>query len=320
MEQNTPQRKRPRVTRKQLQRRRIGALVVLLVVIFLLSTGCSSCIRCACKTDAPSVSPSAPAAVTGTTAPTEASTQLTTEAVTLPDEYLVDTMPESYQIPVEYVSQYPELPTGNEVTSLTMVLNYLGYDVRKETLANNFLTCAETGTATFSQAYIGSPFDNYGMGCFAPVIVDTAQKYLKAQGSGRYVKALNADNFDDLLHRVASNYPILVWVSQGLEPVNEEYCFTIYGDAAAQTTAPVVGTAVPIGEEVPTTAPAEATEAASKQDVYWISNATCVVLTGYDLENNTVTVIDPSQGEITYDMGLFKTSYNALYKQAVIIY
>ena len=318
MEPNTPQRKRSRVTRKQLQQRRIGALIVVLILIFLLSSGCASCIRCACKPDTPSV-PEVQPSTTGTTA-AAVLTQPPTEPATLPDEYLVDTMPEAHQITVDFVSQYPELPTGNEITSLTMVLNYLGFEVEKETLANNYLTCAETGMATFSQAYIGSPFDDYGMGCFAPVIVDAAQKYLHSQGSGRHVKVLNADDFDDILHRVASNYPVLVWVSQGLEPVEEEYCFTIYGNTTAETTVPV-GTAVPIGEEVPTTAPAETTTStASRQDVYWISNATCVVLTGYDLENNTVTVLDPSQGEVTYDMGLFKTSYNALYNQAVIIY
>lgn len=317
MEQNTPQKKTRRVTHKQLQRRRTGALFALLIVIFLLSASCSSCIRCACKP-----SSSALTADTGTTTAAESGsmttapiqTTVTTTTTTLPQEYLVSTLPDSYQISVTALTQYPELPTGNEITSLTMVLNFLGFNITKENLANNFLTCAQRGTATFSQAFIGSPFNSDGLGCFAPVIVDTAQKYLNSVNSGRYVKSLNANDFEDLLWEVASNHPVLVWVSQDLEPIEEEYCFTIYGKAAESG--------------IVTTAPAEASEAASetstqeqtKTDVYWITNATCVVLTGYDLANQTVTVNDPTQGEITYNMGMFKTSYNALYKQAVIIY
>ncbi|MGN0632094.1 MAG: hypothetical protein ACI4JN_12290, partial [Ruminococcus sp.] len=84
----------------------------------------------------------------------------------------------------------------------------------------------------------------------------------------------------------------------------------------------VLGTTAPAvtSETTETTTTAAINENEARQDVYWISNATCVVLKGYDVKNDTVTIIDPAQGEITYDMGMFKTSYNALYKQAVIIY
>jgi uncharacterized protein YvpB len=304
--------KKKRITRKQLQRRRLMGLLALLVILFLISLSCASCVRCVCGIgtgqEGTTTDPTAAAAVTTeeATEATTATTEPTTQAETLPQEYLVSTLPDSHSISVPVLSQYPDLPTGNEITSLTMVLNYLGFDVTDVTLANNFLTCAERGTATFSQAFIGSPFDSNGLGCFAPVIVDTAQKYLASQNSGRYVKSLSADDFDEILLHVASNHPVLVWVSQDLEPVSEEYCFTIYETATTDAT-----------EEGDTTA---ATVQSTSTDVYWISNATCVVLTGYDKVNNTVTVNDPTQGEVTYDMGLFKSSYNALYKQAVIIY
>ena len=321
MEQNTrPPQKRRKVTRRQLRQRRIIGLAALLLIIFLLSSGCASCIRCACKPE--ESQPKQEAAVTttavsGTTAPTQATTET---ATTLPQEYLAASLPDSYQIPVDVLYQEPELPTGNEITSLTMLLNFLGFDVTKQNMANNFLTCAEVGNATFSQAFICSPFDSSGYGCLAPVIVDAAQKYLKSQNSGRTVKTLNVNSFDDILLRIASNHPVLVWVNQDLELMQEEYCFTIYDNTAVQTTtAPAAGTAeIASGTEA---APSEAaTEAPTETEVYWIPNATCVVLTGYDLENNTVTVIDPTQGEVTYDMEMFKTSYNALYKQAIIIY
>ncbi len=320
MEQNTKRTtpKKRRVTRKQLQRRRLLGLLALLLILFLLSLCCSSCVRCVCGVN-PSSSGQSPTETTN--AEMKKTTPAPTEPTTVPVEYLVSTLPQSHQITIDFISQYPELPTGSEVTSLTMVLKSLGFDVTKQILANNFLTCADAGMATFSQAYIGSPFDDSGMGCFAPVIVDAAQKYLKSQNSARTVKSLNADNFEDILLRVASNHPVIVWINQDLELMQEEYCFTVSSYAEPPTTAPAV---VNVGESNTTTETAApeitTTQEETKQDVYWIPNATCVVLTGYDLENKTVTVLDPAQGEVTYDMEMFKTSYNALYKQAVLIY
>lgn len=330
MEQNKPKKKR--VTRKQLQRRRIGGLIVLIILIFLICKGCISCFSCMCaKIDsvAESIKPAEPTEPAATAATTVVTT------TPLPPETLISELPDSHELDVPVVYKGKELPTGNEVASLTMVLNYLGFDVSKTELAQNYLTCAEKGEATFSQAFIGSPFESDGIGCFAPVISDTAQKYLRAQSSGRNVKNLNADRFDDVLLRVASGYPVLVWVNQDLELRQEEYCFTLYGEGLVTTTpseftpavtsdpavsgVPAVVTTTTEATTVVTTSPAETT-ALKKQDIYWISNATCVVLCGYDLTNETVTVIDPAQGKLTYDMGMFKTSYNALYKQAIVIY
>ncbi len=42
-------------------------------------------------------------------------------------------------IPVNCILQNPELPTGCEATSLTMVLNYWGYTVSKVTIAGQYL-------------------------------------------------------------------------------------------------------------------------------------------------------------------------------------
>ncbi len=323
MEEKRPV-QRKRVTRKQLRNRRIGGLIALLLIIFLISNGCASCIRCACSSGNEEKKP----AMT-TTATTTVTTAVTTTESLLPSEYLVGELPDAHQITIPIIKQRPELPTGSEVTALAMVLSHLGYDVTKEELATSYLTCAERGTATFSQAFIGSPFEEDGLGCFAPVIVDTAQKYLRTQGSNRYAKALNADTFEDVLLRVASNHPVIIWINHNLELQTEEYCFTVYGGGLTTTSA-FTTTTTSMNGIIPTdtgtitttvtTVPPVGNTTSSKQDVYWIPNATCVVLTGYDLENNTVTVVDPSQGEVTYDMGMFKTSYNALSKQAVIVY
>lgn len=43
------------------------------------------------------------------------------------------------QLNVENILQTPELPNGCEITSAAIVLNYLGFDIDKVTLAENYL-------------------------------------------------------------------------------------------------------------------------------------------------------------------------------------
>ena len=54
-------------------------------------------------------------------------------------------MPKSYSITVEHISQYPDLPSGDEVTALAMVLKYLKYDVDKCELCDLYLEKGPVG-------------------------------------------------------------------------------------------------------------------------------------------------------------------------------
>ena len=48
-------------------------------------------------------------------------------------------LPGTVQLNVENILQNPELPNGCEITSAAIVLNYLGFDIDKVTLAENYL-------------------------------------------------------------------------------------------------------------------------------------------------------------------------------------
>ena len=58
--------------------------------------------------------------------------------------------PDSYELSIPYVSQYPQLPTGCEITSLTEVLHYLGYYIDKEELARNYLAMKDNSLLSIS--------------------------------------------------------------------------------------------------------------------------------------------------------------------------
>ncbi len=193
--------------------------------------------------------------------------------------------PESHQINVNAVYQNPELPTGCEVTSLTTVLNYFGYTIGKMDMANNYLIKEKYGATDFSTAFIGNPQTERGYGCYSPVIVNTAQKFLNDYGNMHSVVDLSGYELSDLFKVVSSDYPIVVWCTMSLVEPREIYAWSLAGNI----------------------------------DVYWMQNEHCVVLTGYDLVEGTVTVSDPLKGIVKYNLQAFEKRYIQLGKQAVAI-
>ena len=85
----------------------------------------------------------------------------------------------SKYIKTDTILQLPELPTGCEITSLTMLLNHIGFDVSKHVLADNYLPKGEYRASNFNKVFVGDPHSTYAYGCYAPVIVKAAKKYLE---------------------------------------------------------------------------------------------------------------------------------------------
>ncbi len=191
----------------------------------------------------------------------------------------------SHTISIKNILQNPELPTGCEITSLAMVLNYLGYDISKTELAENYLKRGSLGKASFNDAFIGNPASDGGYGCFAPVIVTSAQKYLIERTMDCTAWNLSGTEFTDLFDYIDDDIPVIVWASMNLMDVTKTEAY--YGD--------------------------------NGNSVTWYENEHCVVLCGYDIAENTVTVADPLKGMMKYDTDRFIKIYNTLEKQAVVI-
>lgn len=221
-----------------------------------------------------------------TAAPIETTIQTTTTEATIP-LITIDELPDSYQLPVEPVMQEPELPTGCEITSLTCLLNYLGFPADKVVMADTYLDYVlEGGTNyTFFEKYIGNPHAD-GYGCYSPVIVKAAEKYLADQNSSMTTVNLSGSSKEELFRVIASGHPIVIW-----NTVWAQY----HDSYLAWTT--------PDGEEV-----------------YWNTYEHCMLLTGYDYNQSIVTVFDPLRGEVQYDMEQFFNVYDDLYQQAMTIY
>lgn len=189
--------------------------------------------------------------------------------------------------------QSPELPTGCEATSLTMILNFLGYNVSKTDIAKNYLPKSNNFYTyngknygpDFRTTFPGNPFTNNGYGCFAPAIIKTANNYFSNNGNKEEVtvKDLSGCVPSVLYDYIDEGIPVIVWATMYMmSPSFGESWYTPSGDLLT-----------------------------------WINHEHCLVLNGYDDKN--VTLCDPLVGVTTYSRNLFETRFEQLGSQAIVI-
>lgn len=181
----------------------------------------------------------------------------------------------------EWLSQNPELPTGCEITSLTSVLNYYGINVKKETMADDYL---KKGDGSYYRMFLGNPRDADSFGCMAQPIVDAANLYFKKNNVSMKASNVSGVTFDKILEYVSQGVPMIVWNTMGMAPAYESQTLTLDG-----------------------------------REYTWIAPEHCVVVVGYDLDNNEVYVADPMAGMVTRNLKTFEERYNSLKRQAVYV-
>lgn len=206
------------------------------------------------------------------------------EYITVLVERELNTNYAALQLKVTNIEQNPELPTGCEVTSLTTVLRYLGYDIDKVTLSDLFLPKGEIGKTHPDEAFIGNPKDKSSYGANAPVIVNTANDYLSRAESRYTAYDLTGTQFPELIKYVNDGYPVIVWATMNM-----------------QAPYPTTKWNLDSGE------------------YQWYARFHCMVLIGYT--EDKYIMADPLQKDIVYyDKELVEKRYNELGTQAVVIY
>ena len=194
-------------------------------------------------------------------------------------------IPKSEKLDFEPVIQLPELPNGCEITSLTAVLNYLGYDADKLKMSDDYLEKGDYEKVSPYEKNIGDPrTDDDSFGCYAPVIAKTANRYLEDQKSDKTAIDISKSTVNELLCEVANGHPVIVWATIDFEEPFFFYVWKIDGEP-----------------------------------IYWKHPLHCMVLCGYDLEKHTVTVSDSLSGNYDVDLDLFESRYESLWAQAVVI-
>lgn len=182
------------------------------------------------------------------------------------------------------INQYPELPTGCEITSLTAALNFYGFNVDKCTMSDRYLEKGEAWKTDFHYAFAGDPRSSYSYGCYAPAIVNAANKYLGDQRSDLKARQLGGYTFEELFNFTSSGTPVIVWATMDLAQGYYSQSWTT----------------------------------SSGNRVTWYANEHCLVLLGGN--DDIVYVADPTYGAVkTYNKALFKKRYQELFSQAVVI-
>lgn len=198
-----------------------------------------------------------------------------------------DSIPASASIDVPFVDQNPELPTGCEITSLTEVLNYYGFNVNKEYMARNYLPMSEvTQPGCFIEYFLGSPWKSNGSGCFAPAIIKAANNFFKDNSSHLQAISMSYSSIESLFEQIANGYPVIVWTCFDYDIDEIEYKLITYDNGSS---------------------------------FYWPSYEHCVVLSGYDLEAQTVTLADPTYGIVEQSIDDFESYYQKFFYQAVVV-
>lgn len=172
------------------------------------------------------------------------------------------------QIPMNVVNQHPELPVGCEVACAAALLNFLGFDIDKCSLADNYLPVSDgdfsekNGTlygADPNKFFIGDPYGK-GYGCYAPVIAEVLNDYFSSHGSDHKALVLDDPNSADLERIIDGGAPVIVWASIDMKP----YRHNAVSEWVTQ----------------------------SGRTISWLTNSHTLILTGYDA--NYYYFMDPN--------------------------
>lgn len=191
-------------------------------------------------------------------------------------------LPDRYVIEMEEMMQNPELPTGCESVSLTIALNYYGFELEKTTIADEYL---DYSSEDFVSAYVGNPHTESGAGCFAPAIEKAANKFLDEAESERKAIDISGTSLEELYSYLANGIPVVVWNSMYMNELEKTEQTCVY----------------------------------EGKTYYWYRKEHCVVLCGYDKENGIVIVNDPLEGIVERNAERFEEIYDQLGKMAVVI-
>ena len=125
-------------------------------------------------------------------------------------------------INVPTISQFPDLPTGCEAVSATMVLQYYGVDITAEDFVLSWLECSDDFHRENGRLYgpdpnkvfAGNPFVVNSYGCFAEPIINAINHNsydCKAQ------KISNGILSELCYEYIDNDKPLLIWATMNME-------------------------------------------------------------------------------------------------------
>lgn len=195
-------------------------------------------------------------------------------------------------ISVPYISQENLLPTGCEIVSAIMLLKFYGYAVSADDFVDRYLIKQDLQVHSNGQlsgphpssAFIGSPYRSDGLGCYAPVILNSLNQILSDRDTAT---DLTGTSIDTLIDRFIKNdTPVLIWASINMKPLKNGTQWIIEDTGEKFT---------------------------------WLSGEHCLVLVGYDEDNYYFNDPYDSNGLMGYDKDTVQQRYMQMGQQSLVI-
>ena len=110
--------------------------------------------------------------------------------------------------------QYPSMPAGCEIYSLTAVLQAMDHDADPDSIVANQLPFDVEGD-DYASAFWGDPYwSGEGM---PPAIMAAGNAFLEEAGASERFLNFTGTDFDELASKVSSGTPVLVWTTLDFE-------------------------------------------------------------------------------------------------------
>ncbi|EWG10615.1 C39 family peptidase [Cytobacillus firmus] len=135
---------------------------------------------------------------------------------------------EEIMIDVPAINQFPELPRGCEVTSLSMLLQHAGVQADKMTLAKEIKKNPEPYRIEDGKIYFGHPnegfigdmysFDNPGLGVYHEPVKELAEKYMPGS-----IEDLTGSDFEDIKIHLSDGRPVWVIINTAYKQLSDDF-------------------------------------------------------------------------------------------------
>lgn len=240
---------------------------------------------------------------------TSSSTTTTTTSSALPDSNASDitsttesttttttttVAPTSIMLEVPYYSQNGLLPTGCELVSAKMVLEYYGVTPSIDEIVENtfaeytYMADGKNYGYHPNDAFIGSPLDKTSFGCFPPVVSKMMNKFLP---SGQEAVPLEGESLQELAETyLPQNTPVMVWATMKMQETYGAIGWYLLDSEGNRT----------------------------DEWYFWPAREHCLVLVGYDEENYYFN--DPMQkANVSWSRELVEQRYADMGSRALVV-
>lgn len=194
-------------------------------------------------------------------------------------------------IDVPYINQAEYYPTGCEIVSATMLLQYYGYEIDVDKYIEKYLDMSTIESKEGiliaenpNNYFVGDPRSPYSYGCFAPVIVKSMNKILD---SGKEAKNITGTTLEKIAEKyIEKGIPVLIWATIEMKPTSEGTDWLLKSNGLRY---------------------------------HWIGGEHCLVLVGYDETSYYFNDPYDNNGLVAYNKDVVEKRYEELGKQAIVV-